>query len=282
MKIVVRNSKLRPVSSLTGLSMTEDEESSTDGSGRESARWWIADSVSVDWSEELREPSTAPTANRRRVGLGAGCGSGPAAQRGLRVWDTWWDIERSHALRHTEGAQRRGETGELTERPEESRRGTVVRAGRPVFSPSVVQTYSPRARAHARYRACRPAHCRQARRRPGSRAALRPIQAQTVPRGRSQALSEPHSTCALPSAGSCCPQRWHRHLPEAPAVPVCGAKGASGGRLISAFSAVLRPHHSAKLLHSGALTARRDQSDPRDPRIASRPETRKLHGGAGA
>ena len=107
--------------------------------------------------------------------------------------------------------------------------------------PSVVQTYSPRARAHARYRACRPAHCRQARRRPGSRAALRPIQAQTVPRGRSQALSKPHSTCALPSAGSCCPQRWHRHLPEAPAVPVRGAKGASGGRLISAFSANFGP-----------------------------------------
>ena len=97
------------------INLTEDEESFSDGSGRESARWWIADSVSVDWSEELREPSTAPTASG---------GAGPAvaaAQRrsGLRVWD----IERSHALRHTEGAQRRGETGELTERPEEAQRG---------------------------------------------------------------------------------------------------------------------------------------------------------------
>ena len=55
---------------------------------------------------------------RRRVGLGR-LWQRPTAQRGLRVWD----IERSHGLRHTEGAQRRGETGELTERPEEAQRG---------------------------------------------------------------------------------------------------------------------------------------------------------------
>ena len=63
------------ISSLTGLSMTEDEESFSDGSGRESARWWIADSVSVDWSEELREPSTAPTASG---------GAGPAVAAAQR------------------------------------------------------------------------------------------------------------------------------------------------------------------------------------------------------
>ena len=83
------------------LSMTEDEESFSDGGSAECGGGSLS-----QWSEEFREPSTAPTPT-------ASAGAGPAVcgvahrQRGLTVWDISSGAMRFDIPRELNGVERR-------------------------------------------------------------------------------------------------------------------------------------------------------------------------------